>query len=1039
MAGYGAIWLPPPGRADSGNFSVGYDVFDRFDLGSPNNPTLYGTETGLKRSIRELRKIGVTTYTDLVLNHNGFSGTGDASSRSRFIAAGAYPGFVLSTPTDPDGDFHGAFEGGDLRFRLSGLIDIAQDKNHQFIRTPTTAGDVRNIPAGTVAQFGRIANVPNAANRRFYPDRQGPFISVFNPSTGQADIRIYQFNEADPTTGDAVVENSSGLLLRNAQWLIQSIGVDGFRLDATRHIPQSFFDNQFDQAVFRANPRRLLNGQTNQVFSFGENFTGDFGSLQSYVRNNINPNTPGVVGGNRDTKDFPLFFALRNNLTSNGFQNDWRNVINASFDINDDGLANNGSQGVSFVNSHDEFGPALSNVAHAYTLLRPGNALVYKNAREFGTGRDFPKDGRADALGGLFGNAITTLTNLRNTHGRGDFQTRLVEKESLIYERENSALVVLSNRTDSGFDARTVLTSFAPGTPLIELTGNASNPTIDPFNDFPDLLVVNNNRTVNLRVPRNRAPGANGVLHNSGYFVYGPSGPRGTLALTNVSQTIAPEVPTDIASNATARLTAIDVITQDSFDISLQTTRVTHFGSIRDPDADGDNAIFSVNNGIDSRNSTNTTTVGLDSNGNGVVDFTTPGTTTYGFESFLTKRSPLTTGGDGEYRQTLDASKLPEGNNYIEVRAFRRRNANEPAIYSSFRKVVYVDRLKPVSEIDGFRSFSPFAGDNDVWIRSTDTTADSVNVFFNLPANITEPQILALIAQGQGRADQIDRDLFRTGTFGMPNGNNVLTIYTREITGNFSLRRVTGVNAPSTRGFGLADLNHDNAVRPGDFSGTDFGFEGILFSRNSRFDPAADINADGLVDTRDLFLLPGVLSNIAATIQPNSVHQIAASQAALRQVIINRGNINQQFGTDAFDIDAIYRQFGNTSPTSDIWFADLNVDGLVNTLDVNLQVRTIFQTEFGDANLDGRIDLLDLNVLSSSFDTSGGWARADFSGDGLTNLRDFFILAQNWGFGVPGGLAPQSITLGGLNVVVPEPVTLSLALFGSALLLRRRR
>ena len=34
QVGYGQMWLPPPQRADTGNQSVGYDVFDRFDLGS---------------------------------------------------------------------------------------------------------------------------------------------------------------------------------------------------------------------------------------------------------------------------------------------------------------------------------------------------------------------------------------------------------------------------------------------------------------------------------------------------------------------------------------------------------------------------------------------------------------------------------------------------------------------------------------------------------------------------------------------------------------------------------------------------------------------------------------------------------------------------------------------------------------------------------------------------------------------------------------------------------------------------------------------
>ena len=35
LAGYGFVWLPPPFRADQGDFSVGYDVYDRFDLGRP--------------------------------------------------------------------------------------------------------------------------------------------------------------------------------------------------------------------------------------------------------------------------------------------------------------------------------------------------------------------------------------------------------------------------------------------------------------------------------------------------------------------------------------------------------------------------------------------------------------------------------------------------------------------------------------------------------------------------------------------------------------------------------------------------------------------------------------------------------------------------------------------------------------------------------------------------------------------------------------------------------------------------------------------
>ena len=41
-------------------------------------------------------------------------------------------------------------------------------------------------------------------------------------------------------------------------------------------------------------------------------------------------------------------------------------------------------------------------------------------------------------------------------------------EENFAYERDKSAIVMLSNRLDAGFDSRTIQTNFAPGTPLID-------------------------------------------------------------------------------------------------------------------------------------------------------------------------------------------------------------------------------------------------------------------------------------------------------------------------------------------------------------------------------------------------------------------------------------------------------------------------------------------------------------------------------------------------------------------------------------------
>lgn len=851
-AGYGDVYTPPPGRADSGDSSVGYDVYDRFDLGGPGHPTLYGTETGLKTAIDTIHRLGDSWTIDFVANHNGFSDLGTPG----FLDAGGYPGFVLTLQNDIDGDFHSAYASGDEEERLAGLIDIAQEKNYQFIRSPVNAGDPNNIPAGTVAAYGRLANVPDSNNARFYPDHDLQPMMLFDSTTGESNIAVYPFNSDNPLAGDAVQENALGLLMRNAQWLVQSIGVDGLRLDAAKHYPRWVL-NYIDRAVYRENPRPLLDGSTNNVFSFSEVFDGDKSFLQTFVRKDINPSDPGRIGGDRDVLDFPLFFALQGNLTNNGFSNDWNNIVNASQDSQDDGLANNGSEGVSFVSSHDSNGPYLSNVAYAYTLMRPGNAIVYFNGHEFGN-RDFPKDGRGDALGGLYGDTIDKLVEIRNTHGAGNYIQRDLEKEILIYERENSAVVALSNRVDGGFDSRTVQTNFAPGTKLIELTGNASDPTVDPYDDIPELVVVNGDGTVNLRVPRNS--NANGVEHDKGYVIYGLAGPQGSLNLTNVSQVIPGETPTP-STNGTARLSDVDVISGDSFQIRMNTNAVNLLGSIRDQDADGDNALFRIDGG-------------LDENGNGHVDYVSPGSPAYGFEEFTDTHSPgyFNADGNGLYVQNIDATKLSDGMHFITVRVFRHRADGGPPIFTDFRQAIYVDRLPAVSAIDCFNPIVAGVNENRLaTIRSIDKTANNVHVFLDLPAALTDSQILAMVGSGS-QANQIDRDLWTKDFSGLTSGNHVLTTVSYEITGRASVQRFVGQSVSSIFGAGLGDLNFDGQYDSADVT----LFNDVLQSNDTQFNPAADFDGNGRVDNSDLILFHEKLL---------AVHADAVTVSAFEQIL----------------------------------------------------------------------------------------------------------------------------------------------------------
>jgi alpha-amylase len=199
------VLTPPLGPADSGNQSVGYDVYNRFDLGTAGDPTLYGTEEGLRSLVAAIHQTGASFYSDLVWNHDGFSDLGTPG----FAASGGYPGFALTLApgtnyayySDVNGDFHSPSDTSTTGMRLSGLIDIAQEKNYQFIRSPVDPNDPMNLPAGTTPAFGRLANVADPNNARFYPDQSLPTISVFDPITSQQNIKIYPFNNANPLSG----------------------------------------------------------------------------------------------------------------------------------------------------------------------------------------------------------------------------------------------------------------------------------------------------------------------------------------------------------------------------------------------------------------------------------------------------------------------------------------------------------------------------------------------------------------------------------------------------------------------------------------------------------------------------------------------------------------------------------------------------------------------------------------------------------------------------------------------------------------------
>ena len=114
-AGFTAVWLPPVNKGGSGTGSIGYDVFDDYDIGSKDQkgaiPTRYGNREQLTRCAAILRANGLDVYLDLVENQrSGGEGPGgftfrykDADGKS---GGGRFPkdadDFHPNVPEDPN-------------------------------------------------------------------------------------------------------------------------------------------------------------------------------------------------------------------------------------------------------------------------------------------------------------------------------------------------------------------------------------------------------------------------------------------------------------------------------------------------------------------------------------------------------------------------------------------------------------------------------------------------------------------------------------------------------------------------------------------------------------------------------------------------------------------------------------------------------------------------------------------------------------------------------------------------------------------------
>jgi len=429
-AGYTSLWLPPPAKAGS-VYSVGYDLFDPFDLGDVNQrgtvATRYGTKAELLQAIETAHRFGLRVYFDNIMNHRGFD----------------IPGYNASTPTNiypglAPRDFH-------LRVQSDGTFrnwdNISDWGNPWQIQHRPLSGllDLANEPGGLNENFGategatapKVSFLRQPGHNNYYMDTNAAAIAgPWRPFNG--------------TNGDPVVEDVNLYLIRAALWTLAETHCDGFRLDAVKHTPATFFGATSPTVDGYVG---ALQTMFDYVHGYGANVTGN-GYLEGDDNRNScfdteTPRNDALLFGEHlgEPPGYNEYLARGMRLVDAPLASTLNNVLgNPSASLS--GLDQRDSGGfaapdrVMFAQSHDNAFANHRELQLAYLFAREGIPVIYSDGYNESSGPDyFPRVANAPYLGQFGDNKMPELAYLHEQLARGGTRPRWSDNDTVAFER----------------------------------------------------------------------------------------------------------------------------------------------------------------------------------------------------------------------------------------------------------------------------------------------------------------------------------------------------------------------------------------------------------------------------------------------------------------------------------------------------------------------------------------------------------------------------------------------------------------------------
>ena len=319
------IWMPPAFKATASN-DVGYGIYDLFDLGEFDQKGTVRTKYGLKeeylQAIQTLKDNGIDPIADVVLNHKAA-----ADGTETFTVIEVDPNdrtTAISEPFMIKGWTHFTFPGRNKQYN---------DFEWHWYHFTGTDFDAKSRRSGIYLIQGD--------NKGWANDE------LVDSENGNYDYLMYadlDFKHPD------VIKN----LYDWARWFIETTGIQGFRLDAVKHIGSFFMANFI---------RDILQEYGDDFYVFGEFWNNDEAANNDYLEN---------IDYRFDLVDVKLHTNLFE-ASQKGDEFDLRTIFDHTL------VKNHPESAVTFVENHDtQRGQALESTveewfkpaAYALILLR---------------------------------------------------------------------------------------------------------------------------------------------------------------------------------------------------------------------------------------------------------------------------------------------------------------------------------------------------------------------------------------------------------------------------------------------------------------------------------------------------------------------------------------------------------------------------------------------------------------------------------------------------------------------------------------------